>query len=270
MKNFSWPLINDNITEDDKRSLVEFIMTPGVRFTQHKNVKMFEKTWSEWLGVKHSAFVNSGASANYIMMSVVRDLFKEGEVIVPPLGWVSDIASVVNLGLTPVFVDVNMSNLSLDIDKVESAITSKTRAIVLVHALGFNGINHKLIDLCKRHNLILIEDCCESHGATFENRKIGTFGDMSNFSFYFGHHMTTIEGGIVSTNNSEMDDQVRLYRSHGMTREASSDLQEKYIKSHPDLNPLFTFAVPGYNLRGTEINAVIGLNQIKRLDKKGC
>ena len=264
--NFRWPLINDNVTEKDKKAVIDFLSQEGVRLTQGKKVQEFEKAWSEWLGVKHSVFVNSGASANYIMTAIARDVKGKGEVIVPPLGWVSDIAPVVNLGMTPVFVDINMNNLAITAERIEKAITPRTKAIVLVHALGFNGLSEKMLELSKKHDIMLIEDCCESHGVEFQGKKVGSFGDMSNFSFYFGHHITTIEGGMVCTNNDELYDLIKMYRSHGMTREASSSTKEKYEKEYPELNPLFTFAVPGFNLRSSEINAVIGLEQLPKLD----
>jgi len=263
---FTWPLINDNITESDKQALVDFIKTPNVRFTNGPKVKEFESKWSEWLGVNHTTFVNSGASANYIMMSIVKELKGVGQVIVPPIGWVSDIAPVVNLGMTPVFVDVDKSNFSMTFENIQEAVTPYTKAIVLVHAMGFNAMSEELRELADRYNILLIEDCCESHGATYNGEKIGAFGDMSNFSFYFGHHITTIEGGVVCTNNPELHEYARLFRSHGMTREASPAFQERYKKNYPDLNPLFTFAVPGYNLRSMEMNAVLGLEQLQRLD----
>ena len=134
--NFNWPLINDNITEDDKQALVEFILTENVRLTQGEKVKDFEKKWSDWLGVKHSVFVNSGASGNLIMSAVVRDLAGQCEVIVPPLGWVSDISPLTNLGLVPVFVDIDMSSLAITAENISNAITEKTKAVVLVHAPG--------------------------------------------------------------------------------------------------------------------------------------
>jgi len=263
---FTWPLINDNITESDKQALIDFIKTPNVRFTNGPKVREFESKWSEWLQVNHTTFVNSGASANYIMMSIVKELKGVGEVIVPPIGWVSDIAPVVNLGMTPVFVDVDKSNFSMTFENIQEAVTPYTKAIVLVHAMGFNAMSTELRELADRYNILLIEDCCESHGATYNGEKIGAFGDMSNFSFYFGHHITTIEGGVVCTNNPEIHEYARLFRSHGMTREASPAFQDRYKKNYPDLNPLFTFAVPGYNLRSMEMNAVLGLEQLQRLD----
>lgn len=261
---FKWPLINDNITEQDKKILADFILNTN-RFTNGPKVVEFEKQWSEWLGTKYSVMVGSGAAANYITTAIVRELKgQEGEVIVPPIGWVSDISAVINTGFTPVFVDVDLDTMAISYENIKNAINKNTKAIVLVHALGFNGINEKIIKLAKENDLLLIEDCCESHGATYEGKKVGSLGDMSCFSFYFGHHMTTIEGGMISTDNYEIYQLARMFRSHGMTREADKETHEKYAK--PDVNPLFTFAVPGYNMRSTELNAVIGLEQIKRLD----
>ena len=264
--NFKWQLINDSITDDDKKALTDFINEPNQRFTQGKKVKEFEEEWSKWEGVEYSTFVNSGASANYIMTSIMKEMKGVGEVIVSPLGWVSDVAPLVNLGFTPIFVDVSMENMSITLDNIKEAVTSKTVGVVLVHVLGFNAINDELIKFCKDNDLFLIEDCCESHGATYKNRKSGSQADVSNFSFYFGHHITTIEGGMVCTNNKEIHEYAKLFRSHGMTRETSSNLQEYYKVRYPELNPLFTFAVPGYNMRNQEFNAVLGLEQLKRLD----
>tara|TARA_R100000030_G_scaffold18556_1_gene12851 strand:+ start:12478 stop:13632 length:1155 start_codon:yes stop_codon:yes gene_type:complete len=261
---FKWPLINDNITENDKKVLADFVLSTN-RFTNGPKVAEFEKAWSEWLGVKYSVMVGSGAAGNYITTAIVRELKGQGgEIIVPPIGWVSDISSVINTGYMPVFVDVDLDTMAISYEKIKEAINENTKAIVLVHALGFNGINDKLVELAKEHDLLLIEDCCESHGASYKGKKVGSIGDMSCFSFYFGHHMTTIEGGMVCTNDYEIYQLARMFRSHGMTREADKETHDKYAKD--DVNPLFTFAVPGYNMRSTELNAVIGLEQIHRLD----
>ena len=261
---FKWPLINDNILQSDKEVLSDFILSSN-RFTNGPKVREFENAWSKWLGVKYSVMVGNGASANYITTAIVRELKgQKGEIIVPPIGWVSDISSVINTGFEPVFVDVDLKTMSISYETIKEAINENTKAIVLVHALGFNGINDKIIELAKEHNLLLIEDCCEAHGAKYKNNRVGTLSDMSCFSFYFGHHMTTIEGGMVCTNDEEIYQLARMFRSHGMTREVSKETHEKYAK--PDVNPLFTFAVPGYNMRSSEINAVLGLVQLPRLD----
>ena len=263
---FSWQLINDSITDGDKKALTDFINTPNQRFTQGEKVREFEDAWSKYLGCKYSVFVNSGASANYIMTSIMKEKKGLGEVIVSPLGWVSDVSPLVNLGFTPVFVDVDMSNMSISLENIKKAMTKDTVGICLVHVLGFSAINKELVNFAKDNDLFLIEDCCESHGAKHKGQMVGTFGDISNFSFYFGHHITTIEGGMVCTNDANLYNLAKLFRSHGMTREAHPNLQEFYKIRYPKLNPLFTFAVPGYNMRNQEMNAVLGLEQLKRLD----
>jgi CDP-6-deoxy-D-xylo-4-hexulose-3-dehydrase len=262
---YSWPLINDNVTQQDRKILSDFILS-GERLTNGPRVKEFEQVWSDWLGVKHTVMVNSGASANYISIAMVKELVGTGEVIVPPIGWVSDLSSVVQLGMTPVIVDVDMSNLAITAKNIEDAITWKTKAIVLVHCLGFNGLSDEIVKIAKKNNILLIEDCCESHGAKFDDKKVGSIGDISLFSFYFGHHITTVEGGVVCVNDDKLYDLAKLFRSHGMTREASQELQTEYQTDYPHLNPLFTFAVAGFNMRSTEINAVLGIEQMKRLD----
>lgn len=262
---YKWPLINDNVSQKDREVLSDFILS-NQRLTNGLKVREFEDLWSKWLGVKHSVMVNSGASGNFLSIALVKELYGIGEVIVPPLGWVSDISSVTQLGMTPVFVDISMDNLSITAENIEKAITPKTKAIVLVHCLGFNAINEKILEISKKHNLVLIEDCCEAHGATFKGRKVGSFGDISIFSFYFGHHITTIEGGMVCVNDDNANDIVRLFRSHGMTREGSQELQDSFVRDYPELNPLFTFAVAGFNMRSTEINAVLGIEQMNRID----
>ena len=262
---FNWPLINDNVSTTDRQVLSDFILS-GERLTNGPKVKEFENIWSKWLGTKHSVMVNSGASANYISIAMAKEVMGVGEVIVPPLGWVSDLASIAQLGMKPVIVDIDMKNLAITAENIKNAITPNTKAIVLIHCLGFNGISDEIIKIAKDNNILLIEDCCESHGATYKGQKIGTFGDISLFSFYFGHHITTVEGGIICTNNEKLYNLAKLFRSHGMTREASPEVQEYYQTNFPELNPLFTFAVAGFNMRSTEINAVLGIEQMKRLD----
>lgn len=264
---FNWPLMEDNITKEDIDTLIAFLEKIP-RLTQSSNVLAFEKEWSDWLGVRYSVFVNSGASANLITMAALKHLYGRGEIIVPPLTWVSDIASVIQNGFEPVFVDINPKNLCMDDTQVISKLNDRTRAVFLTHVQGFNGLTERLLRSLKERNIPLIEDVCESHGATFMGRKLGSFGLVSNFSFYFAHHMSTIEGGIVCTSDEVVYETIRMLRSHGMVREASSnDIKQKYIHEHPDLSPDFIFAYPAYNVRNTEIGAVLGRSQLSRLDK---
>jgi CDP-6-deoxy-D-xylo-4-hexulose-3-dehydrase len=260
------PLMSNNINEDDKNALIEFLQTSD-RFTNGPKVREFEKAWSDWLGVKYSVFVNSGSSANFITMGTVRELYGDGEVILPPIGWTSDVSSVIAAGLTPVFVDVNKETLSINAEQALERINGKTRAVLMTHVLGHDGMDLRLREECTKRGIVLIEDVCESHGATHEGRKLGSFGDISNFSFYYAHHMSTIEGGVLCTNDEKLYRMFRMYRSHGMLRECDSqEYIDKVSRENPDIWPEFIFTVPGYNMRSTELNAVLGLNQLKRLD----
>ena len=266
-KKLKIPLMQNNITRADLDAAIAFLQQDDPILTQSKQVQAFEKEWSEWVGVKYSVFVNSGSSANQVTMCALRETYGVGEVIVPALTWVSDIASVIQAGLKPVFVDINPRTLGMDIDQIIEKITPQTKAVFLTHVLGYNALNQRLLDELEARNIPLIEDVCESHGATFQGRKLGAFGLMSNFSFYYAHHMSTIEGGMVCTNDSNLYEMLRMFRSHGMVRESTSDeLKQSYYDKHPDLNPDFIFAFPAYNVRSTEINAVIGRSQLKRLD----
>ena len=262
-----WPLMENNITMEDLNVLIEFLKGQP-RLTQSDNVLAFEKEWSEWLGVKYSVYVNSGASANLITISALKHLYGAGEIIVPTLTWVSDIASVIQNGFTPVFVDINPRNLCMDDQQVIARLTEKTKAVFLTHVQGFNGLTDRLLETLEEKNIPLVEDVCESHGATFNGKKLGAFGLISNFSFYFAHHMSTVEGGMVCTNSETIYETIRMLRSHGMVRESTSDdIKQKYIHEHPDLSPDFIFAYPAYNVRNTEIGAVLGRSQLKRLDE---
>jgi CDP-6-deoxy-D-xylo-4-hexulose-3-dehydrase len=270
MNKFFLPLMNDNIDKEDINSVIDFLSQDAIpKLTNGPKVAEFEKSWGEWLGTKYNLFVNSGASANELTMLAISHLIGEGEIIVPPLTWISDISSVLFAGHKLVFVDVNFTNLSFDIDKLKDAITENTKAIFLTHVLGINGLTDELLEICEQKNILLIEDVCESHGTTFQGCKVGNFGFASNFSFYFAHHMSTIEGGMISTNNWEFYQICRALRSHGMTREMTSDSMKISIAmDNPDLNPDFIFLRPAHNFRSTEINAVIGLSQLKKLDNK--
>jgi CDP-6-deoxy-D-xylo-4-hexulose-3-dehydrase len=190
-----------------------------------------------------------------------------GEVIVPPLTWISDIASVLQNGFTPVFVDIDPHSLAMDAKQVLAQITDKTRAVFLTHVQGFDGLTDELVNELAHKSIPLIEDVCESHGATHNGQRLGSFGWLSNFSFYYAHHMSTIEGGMVCTNDSEVYQQVRMLRSHGMVREVSDPgVRSAYQLANPELNPDFIFAFPAYNTRNTEIGGIMGRSQLKRLD----
>jgi CDP-6-deoxy-D-xylo-4-hexulose-3-dehydrase len=262
------PLMRNNITREDLDVVIAYLQQEDPKLTQSSNVEAFEEEWSNWLGVKYSVFVNSGSSANQLTMAALRLLYPEGgEVIVPPLTWSSDISSVLQAGFIPVFVDIDPWHLGMDTRKIIHALNGETRAVFLTHVQGFNALTDELLKILQERNILLIEDVCESHGATYHEKKLGTFGWASNFSFYYAHHMSTIEGGMICTNDAKLYETFRLLRSHGMIRESSSqELKESYWEKYPDLNPDFIFAFPAYNVRNTEIGAIFGRNQLLRLD----
>jgi len=263
-----YPLMRNNILREDLDLVIEHLKQDDPILTNGPQVRAFEDEWSQWLGVKYSVFVNSGASANLLTMAVLKLQNPDGgEVIVPPLTWISDIASVLQNGFTPIFVDINPQSLAMDDKKIIEKLSEKTKAVFLTHVQGFNGLSDELLAELRKRNIPLIEDVCESHGATHNGKKAGSIGWISNFSFYYAHHMSTIEGGMICTNDSEVYQQVRMLRSHGLVREASDPaVKEAYVNEFPQLNPDFIFAYSAYNVRNTELGAILGRSQLKRLD----
>ncbi|MBV9124279.1 MAG: DegT/DnrJ/EryC1/StrS aminotransferase family protein, partial [Planctomycetes bacterium] len=176
--------MKNNISREDCEAVIELLRQEDPILTQSANVRAFEREWSSWLGVKYSVFVNSGSSANLLTMAALKELYGSGEVLVPAITWVSDIASVLHCGMQPVFVDIDPRTLAMDNEQVLEKITPRTRAVFLTHVLGYNGLSRRLLDELDHCGIPLIEDVCESHGATFAGRKLGSFGLASNFSFY--------------------------------------------------------------------------------------
>lgn len=263
-----WPLMRNNITRSDLDALIEFLRADDPILTQSHNVREFEREWARWVGVEYCVFVNSGASANLLTIAALREHFGPGEVLVPTLTWVSDIASVLQCGMTPVFCDIDPRTLGMDEDEILRKITPRTKGVFLTHVLGYNALTPRLLAELEARGIPLIEDVCESHGATMNGKRLGSFGWISNFSFYYAHHLSTVEGGMVCTNDPAVYETVRMLRSHGMVREASSpEVRRSYAERYPDLNPDFIFAYPAYNMRSTELNAVIGRAQLPRLDE---
>jgi CDP-6-deoxy-D-xylo-4-hexulose-3-dehydrase len=270
MKKFNHPLMDNNFTLSDISEVNKILKKKNIILTQSKKVDEFEKKWSKWLGVKYSTFVNSGSSANFISILLMKILSKnktKNEIIVPTLTWVSDINSIIMNGFKPIFVDINLENLSMNTDQVIKKINKKTLAVFITHAQGFNGLNSNILQVLKRKKIYLIEDVCESHGASFKKKKLGTYGIISNFSFYYAHHMTTIEGGMISTNDKKIYELSKILRSHGMARESKNkNFEKKIINKYKELSPKFIFLYPTLNFRNTEIGAAIGINQLKSLD----
>ncbi len=265
---YKYPLIKNNISRDDLDNVIDYLKQKDPKLTQGSNVKKFEQKWSKWLGVKYSVFVNSGSSANFISLKILKETRGIGEVIMTPFTWSSDINSVIENGFKPVFIDIDLKNLSIDENKILKKINAKTKALFITHAQGFNGLSSKILNILKQKKIVLIEDVCESHGAYFKLKKLGTFGSISNFSFYYAHHLSTIEGGMVCTDDKNIYNLAKIIRGHGMLREVDDkNFIRSYLNKFPDLNPKFIFTHSGYNMRNNEISAIIGINQLKRIDK---
>jgi CDP-6-deoxy-D-xylo-4-hexulose-3-dehydrase len=265
-----WPLMKDTITLSDRIKMAAFILTSS-RLTNGPKVRQFEKEWSEWLGVKHSLYVSSGSTANSLLVSAVKELYKlknNDKVLVPATTWMTNVAPIIQAGLKPIFCDINLKNFSFDIDELKYIATQHPdiKAVFITHLIGLSSNVEKVREIFP--NALILEDVCESHGVEDRNgKKRGVDSIGSTFSFYFGHHITTIEGGVVCTNNTELYELMRMKRSHGMAREASKEVFEVYRKQNPNIDPAFLFMTDGYNFRNHEVCAVLGLSQIKKLDK---
>jgi CDP-6-deoxy-D-xylo-4-hexulose-3-dehydrase len=267
-KKYFWPLMKNTITEQDKQQMIEFIKNTD-RFTNGPMVKQFEKVWSDWLGIKYSLYVSNGSTANFLLVAAIKEKnnLKDGDkVLVPSMTWATNIGPIIQLGLEPIFCDVDPNNFCFDIKHMEY-LSKKHDDIKLVFVSHLFGISGEMNEYKKIFpNSIFIEDVCESHGATYKGKKTGTLSSGGTFSFYFGHHMTTIEGGFVCTDDHYLYELMKAKRSHGLAREMSSDYFASAKQKYPNVHPDFLFITDGYNFRNTEINAVLGLSQIKRLD----
>jgi len=262
-----WPLMKDNMTLSDRVRLAKFCMTSD-RFTNGPKVREFESAWSKWVGSKYSLYVSSGSTANYLLLAAVKEIYglKAGDkVVVPACTWVTNINPVFQLGFEPIFCDVNYNTFTYcekDLQYIADQYPD-IKMVFTTHLMGFPA--H--VDRYKKifPQALFIDDVCESHGCLdYNGTKVGSDSLGATFSFYFGHHMSTIEGGIISTNNHKIYDMMRLKRSHGLARE--SDNKQTYYNLHQDLDKEFLFVTDGYNFRNHELGAVLGLSQLERLD----
>jgi len=268
-------LVDNNITNGDKSAMIKFIKK-AKKYSQNDKVKEFENKFSEFLQVDHSVFVNSGSSANLIMMYalLLYKKLKNKRVVVPAISWSTTVSPLLQLGLEPIVCDCEKSSITIDVNQLREIFEQhKPSVLLLVHPLGFSNDMDAICSLCKIHNVILLEDNCESLGSNHwsiygDVQKLGTFGLMSTHSFFISHHITTIEGGMVSTNNEELNDILKMIRSHGWDRELTEEKQKVLREKHNinDFDASFTFYYPSFNVRNTEIHAVLGLEQLKRVD----
>ena len=263
-------LINDTVSNEDMSSLADWLKT-FPRLTKGPLTIQFETEFSEWMGNKFSVMVNSGSSANLLMLYALKvaNKMKNSKVVVPGLCWATDLAPVIQLGMEPVLCDCNLENLSVNLVDLENIFKEQSPSVLmLVSVLGLSPDMDKIMSLCNEYNVILLEDVCESIGTTYRDKKIGSFGLMSSYSFYFGHHMSTVEGGMICTNDPDINKVLLSIRSHGWNRdwpeEDREEVEEHYKVSNIDA--LYTFYFPGFNLRSTDMQAFLGIRQLARLE----
>lgn len=263
-------LVKDTITNGEIDDLCKWLSTYP-KLTKGPLTEEFEQKWSEWQGTKYSVFLNSGSSANLAMLYALKisNRLKNNKIILPCVSWVTTISPAIQFGMEPILCDTDIETLGLDIDCLEKLCKENTPAcIMLVHVLGIPNKLKEIKDICKKYDVILLEDSCESVGSIVDNKKTGTFGLMSSFSTYYGHHFSTIEGGFVCTDDFELYEILKSIRSHGWSRDLSEETKKNLQINHDidDFKNLYTFYYPGFNLRATDLQAFIGLEQLKKLD----
>ena len=263
-------LAEKTIDEQDVAELVEWLQT-NPWLTQGALVKQFEGEWSRWLGRRHSVYVNSGSSANLLMVyaTMLANRVPNKKIVVPAISWATTVAPAIQLGLEPIMCEADWQTFGLDMDELDSLCAEhKPGAVIVVHTLGVPNHMDRLLELKRKHGFLLMEDTCPATGSTFDGKKVGTFGDMASFSFYFGHHLSTIEGGMVSLDDDALHDLLLHTRSHGWPKDLDPDKEAALAKQHDvlEFNRPFTFYYPGFNVRSTDLNARIGLSQMKKAD----
>ena len=264
-------LVNDTVSKDDIDYLIDWLKTYP-RLTKGPITKKLEKKFAKKMGSKYSVFCNSGSSANLLMLQCLLEnnlVSKNSKVVIPALAWATDYSPVVQLGYCPILCDINLNDLSIDLNHFEQiCIEEKPSALILVSVLGLVPDMSKILDLCEKYNVILIEDNCESLGSSFQGRLLGNFGLMSSFSTYFGHHISTIEGGFITTNDKNVYNTLLMIRNHGWDRDLDNQSQQKLRKAWgiDSFNALYTFYLNGFNFRSTDLQAYIGLKQIDKMD----
>ncbi len=267
----SYALAERTITHEDLQELITWLQTDPW-LTQGQLVFEFERQWAKWLGATHATYVNSGSSANLLMYYALQlsGRLRNNRVIVPAVSWATTVAPVVQLGFAPFLCEADRKDFGLDLNALEDLLKrQEPAAVAIVHVLGVPNQMEGLLKLRDRYEFVLLEDACAATGSRYDGRLVGTFGTMATFSFFYGHHLSTIEGGMVTTNDEKLHDILLHIRSHGWARDLTSEKETQLAKDAGALefNRPFTFYYPGFNVRSTDLNAKIGLSQLRRADE---
>lgn len=270
LKPIRYHLAEDTIDNKDVDQLIDWLKTYP-RLTKGKVTLEFEAKWSQWLGTKHSVFCNSGSSANLLMYYAldISGRLKNKKVIVPSVGWVTSVAPAMQFGFEPIMCEADRDTFGLDLDHLESLLKEhQPSTVLMVQVLGVPHKMDRLMALKDQYGFFLLEDACAAIGASYRGRKVGTFGDMASFSEYFGHQFSTIEGGLISTNDKQFNDLLLMSRSHGWSKDLDRKAHAALVEEHhvDDFHSPFVFYIPGFNLRSTDLQAFIGLGQVDKLD----
>ena len=268
MNKISYSLTESVLESEDINAAIKVLRSKKI--TMGPKTRQVEAYFKDHIVKTNSLMVNSGSSANLLIFQclinpMVKKLKPGDEVLIPAICWSTSLWPIIQSGLKVKFVDIDLSSLNIDLNDLNKKITKKTKALMLVHALGNCADMTKLINICKKNKIILIEDTCEALGSTYKNKPLGTFGDFSSFSFYYSHHITSGEGGMVCTKNKKYLEILKSLRSHGWSRDLKNN--KTLSKKHKDIDKDWIFINSGFNLRTTDINAAIGLEQLKRIKK---
>jgi CDP-6-deoxy-D-xylo-4-hexulose-3-dehydrase len=265
-------LVKDTIDKNDINKLIEWLNQDEIpRLTKGDLTWELESKWAKKIGTEYSVYVNSGSSAILLALAALLHTgkLKNNKVVVPGLSWATDVSSPMLLGMEPILCDSNLEDLSCDLEHLEELFkTNDPSCMILVSPLGLVPNMEKVISLCEKYNVILLEDVCESMGSKYQGKYLGSFGFASFFSMYFGHHLSTIEGGFINTNDEDFYYSLLMMRSHGWDRDLPTHIQEKLREENnvSEFDSLYTFYLPGFNLRATDLQAFIGLMAIDKLD----
>jgi CDP-6-deoxy-D-xylo-4-hexulose-3-dehydrase len=270
MSKIIYPLAKETINSEDVQSLIAWLQTYP-RLTKGEQTLEVERKWAEYIGTKYAVFCNSGSSANLLMAYAAKiSKPRNMKVVVPSVGWVTTVAPFMQFGFEPIMIGADERTFGIDLDELERVCIEQSPAtVIFVQVLGVPHYKERLLELAEKYDFILLEDACAALGASYEDgTKVGTVGDMSSFSFYFGHQLSTIEGGMVNTDDFETYQNLLMLRSHGWGKDLDIDKYEGLVKENDvdDFHKPFTFFVPGFNVRATDLQAFIGIKQIDKAD----
>ena len=265
-----YKLAEQTIDEEDLQDLIAWLKT-NPWLTQGELVHVFERKWAEWLNVNYAVFVNSGSSANLLMYHslLLSEKLANKKIVLPAVSWSTSVAPAIQLGFEPILCEADENTFGLDLDCLERLLKAHhPGAVLIVHTLGVPNDMEPLLALKERYEFVLMEDACAAIGSCYDNQPVGTFGEISTFSFYYGHHLSTIEGGMICTHDESLHDILVQIRSHGWAKDLCPEKAENRARENNIItfNRPFTFYYPGFNLRSTNLNARIGLSQMKKID----